>query len=150
MRILGVIVGALLLAVTAAAQTTTRPGGWIADERTGCQVWDPAPKPTKSVSWSGGCQNRIAQGRGFLQWFVNNRPTDRYEGDLVAGKYDGHGTYVSNDGFRYDGEWRDGMANGPGTLTTKNQATYSGTWTNGCFRDGAQRAFVGVPANSCP
>jgi hypothetical protein len=141
------VAAALVLAALPVAAQTRQPG-WIADTRTGCRVWNATPKPNQTVSWSGGCQNKIAQGRGVLQWYVNNRPTDRYNGELVAGKLDGLGSYVSADGFRYEGEWRDGIANGTGELTTKS-GTFKGTWTKGCFRDGARRAWVGVAAASC-
>jgi len=149
MRMLAVAI-AVLLVTPAAAQTLARAEpGWIADARTGCRIWNAEPKPNQSVSWSGGCQNRLAQGRGVLQWFVNGRPDDRYEGDLVAGKYDGQGRYVwAASGFHYEGEWRDGLANGTGELTTA-KGHYKGSWTKGCFRDGALRAWIGVKPSSC-
>jgi hypothetical protein len=145
----GILAAALLLAaLPAGAQTApARQPGWIADAR-GCQVWNPTPKANQTVTWSGPCQNKLAQGRGVLQWYVNNRPTDRYDGELVAGKLDGRGTYVSADGFRFEGEWRDGKANGDGELTTKTGA-FNGTWRDGCFREGNRRAWVGVAASTC-
>ena len=146
-----VLIGAALwlAAAPAGAQAPPPPGpGWIVDTRTGCRVWNANPKSNLSVSWSGPCQNRVAQGHGVLQWSANDRPDDRYEGDLVAGKYDGHGIWTSPDGFRYEGGWHDGKANGAGELTTKT-ATYNGRWTNGCFRDGDRRAWIGVAASSC-
>jgi hypothetical protein len=142
----------LLVTAPAAAQTAPSPKppqpGWLADAK-GCQIWNERPKPNQSVTWSGACQNRIAQGRGVVQWFENDHPADRYEGELVAGKLDGSGAYISADGFRYDGAWRDGKANGTGELTTKS-GTFNGTWIDGCFRDGKRRAWVGVAASSCP
>jgi hypothetical protein len=140
---------ALWLVATAAGAQAPLPGpGWVSDMRTGCRVWNANAKPNLTVSWSGPCQNRVAQGHGVLQWFTNNRPGDRYEGDVVSGKYDGRGSYISADGFRYDGEWRDGKANGHGELTTKT-GSFSGMWADGCFRDGERRAWVGVAAASC-
>ena len=149
MRARRLIAAALVLAsLPAAAQTAPpRQPGWIADAK-GCRVWDATPKPNHSVTWSGPCQNQLAQGRGVLQWYVNEHPSDRYDGDLVAGKLDGQGTYVSADGYRYAGDWRDGKANGTGELSTKT-GTFKGTWTNGCFREGTRLAWVGVAAASC-
>jgi hypothetical protein len=141
---------AALLAAPAAAQTTPHAEpGWISDSRTGCRIWNAEPVPNQSVSWSGGCQNRLAQGRGVLQWFRNGRPHDRYDGELVAGKYDGQGKYVwADSGFHYEGEWRDGRANGTGELTTKKDS-FKGSWSDGCFRDGARRAWIGVAPSTC-
>jgi hypothetical protein len=143
------LAGALLAGLPAAAQTPSQAPGWIADGRTGCRIWNQAPKPNQSVSWSGGCQNRLAQGRGVLQWFLNGKPHDRYDGELVSGKYDGHGTYLwADSGFHYEGEWRDGKANGPGALTTQKDS-FKGAWTDGCFREGARRAWIGVAPATC-
>lgn len=142
------LIAAALVAAAAPAVAQKAQPGWIVDARTGCQVWNATPKPNQTVTWSGGCQSRLAQGRGVLQWYVNNRPADRYTGELVAGKLDGLGIYVSADGFRYEGEWREGIANGAGELTTKT-GTFKGEWTDGCFRDGTRRAWVGVAAASC-
>ena len=143
------VVATLWLSPAPAAAQAPPPGpGWVTDTRTGCRVWNTNPKTNLSASWSGPCQNRVAQGHGVLQWSANDRPGDRYEGDLVGGKYDGHGVYISADGFRYDGEWRDGRANGSGELTTKT-ASYNGRWVDGCFRDGDRRAWVGVAASTC-
>lgn len=144
-----IVVSCILIAAASARAQAPPPGpGWITDTRTGCRIWNTNPKPNLTVSWSGPCQNRVAQGHGVLQWFANDRPADRYEGDLVAGKFDGQGSYISADGFRYAGGWRDGRANGRGELTTKN-GDFSGTWIEGCFRDGDRRAWVGVAASSC-
>ena len=149
MTVRGLIAAGLVLAsLPAGAQTApTRQPGWIADAK-GCRVWDATPKPSHSVTWTGPCQNQLAQGRGVLQWYVNEHPSDRYDGELVAGKLDGQGTYVSADGYRYAGQWRDGKANGTGELSTKT-GTFKGSWTNGCFREGTRLAWVGVAAASC-
>ncbi len=45
-------------------------GEWIADAKTGCQVWNPAPSPGESISWSGPCSNGKATGTGTLQWYL--------------------------------------------------------------------------------
>lgn len=145
----GLIAAALMLAaLPVAAQTAQRrQPGWIADAR-GCRIWNGTPKANQTITWSGPCQNNLAQGKGVLRWFENDHPADRYDGELVAGRFDGRGTYLSADGFRYEGEWRDGKANGDGVLTTKS-STFTGTWKDGCFKDGNRRAWVGVAASSC-
>jgi len=152
----GRLIAAMLLLVGGPAVAQTPPpkppppaAGWIADARTGCRVWNATPKANQTVTWSGPCQNRIAQGRGVVQWFENDHTADRYDGELVAGKFDGRGVYVAADGYRYDGAWRNGIANGTGELTTKS-GKFAGSWTDGCFRDGIRRAWVGVAPSSCP
>ncbi|MGA3399613.1 MAG: hypothetical protein ABSC95_10365 [Acetobacteraceae bacterium] len=107
------------------------------------------PQPTESITWSGGCVNGVAQGRGVLQWFENGRPSEHYEGELRGGQMNGHGILTPGNGGRYEGEFRDGKANGFGQWTTA-RGSFSGLWTNGCFNDGTRRAWVGTDASACP
>ena len=158
-----------LLAMPALAQA---PPGWISDPKTGCRVWNGHPVPGEAISWTGGCQNNLAQGRGVLQWFKDGKPGSRYEGEyrggkmngrgvltLVSGasyegeyrddKENGQGVFTAKNGSRYVGEVRDGKPNGQGTLKLANGNTYSGTWTKGCFRQGNRVANVISTPKEC-
>ncbi len=158
-----------LFALQVSAQQTTE---WIAAEGTGCRIWNPYPDPGESVTWSGGCRNGLAQGRGSLQWSKNGKKIDRFEGEFLDGKRNGQGIYSSRNGYRYEGayrndqrngfgvvtydsgarfegQWRDNKANGQGTYKAANGQTFSGMWTNGCFRQGDRRANVGSTAKDC-
>ncbi len=102
--VLSVLLG---LAWPAMAQhKSTRPPGWIADSKTGCKVWNPAPQAHETIHWSGKCQGGYASGDGTLQWFENGRPGDRYEGEYQDGKRNGHGTVTMGNGTRIEGDWR--------------------------------------------
>jgi hypothetical protein len=136
---------ALLLAGAAYAQQP----GWIADPGTGCRVWNANPIPNEHVSWTGSCVNGVANGRGALQWFVNKRPTERYEGELVNGREHGQGTYSWTNGARYEGAWREGKAHGQGTRTNQEGAAFSGELVNGCFEKDGRRSWVGVSRDDC-
>ena len=92
--------------MSAEAQTDHHPG-WIADSKTGCKVWNPAPQAHETIRWSGGCKDGYAQGKGTLQWFENGRAGDRYDGDYGAGKRNGHGVVVQRNGTQIEGDWRD-------------------------------------------
>jgi hypothetical protein len=169
-RVAALAVVLSVFAVTAFAQSL-QPG-WIADSHTGCHVWNGLPKPNQSIAWSGGCQNGLAQGRGVLQWYAADKPTDRYEGEYRAGKENGRGvnTWANGDryegefrdskqngrgvntwanGDRYEGEFRDGKAHGPGIRTDASGQTYNGIWRDGCFRDGNRRAWIGASEAEC-
>lgn len=160
----------VLLALPAAAQYA-QPR-WTADARTGCRVWNSAPEPGDSVSWTGGCRNGLAQGQGVLQWFMDGKPASRFEGDYRDGLLDGKGVYIfangaryegeyrddlrhgrglliEPDGTSYDGEWRQGLPNGQGTLKEANGTLVSGTWTNGCLRDGNRLAAFMSSRKTC-
>jgi len=148
------------------------PPGWITVARSnGCKVWNVAPYPTASVSWTGGCTDGQASGHGVLQWFLNGQPTERYEGDMVRGKMHGNGVIAYVDGRRYEGMLRDSQRSGRGTLTYANGVkyvgdwkadrphgrgtltagtdTYAGAWIDGCFREGSQKAWLNKTPKEC-
>ena len=142
------LIALFLVAFPVAAQNP-QPG-WIADAKTGCRVWSLNPNPARTVTWSGGCQNGLAQGRGVVQAFQAGQPFARYEGELRDGKANGRGLYTYASGNRYEGEWRDGKPNGSGTLYRRTDGeTFTGTWTNGCFRQGNRRAAAAVTNKEC-
>lgn len=147
MRILVTILVTALLA-TGAAQAQQK-AGWIADPKTGCKVWNENPIANEFISWSGPCVGGIANGNGILQWYANNQPTDRYDGDLGNGRENGQGTYFWPEGARYTGDWKDGKAHGFGMRVNKEGREFTGQWVNGCFEKDGQRAWVGVERADC-
>jgi hypothetical protein len=95
------------LAPTGHAQTQSkRQPAWIADSKTGCKVWNPAPQAHETIHWSGDCDSGYAQGKGTLQWYENGKPGDRYVGDYQGGKRNGHGVVTMSNGTRIEGDWR--------------------------------------------
>ena len=100
-----VVLLGVAMAPVARAQSG-KPPGWIADAKTGCKIWNPAPQAHETIRWSGGCEGGYAQGRGTLQWYENGRPGDRYVGDYQAGKRNGHGVVTMSNGTRIEGDWR--------------------------------------------
>ena|ERR1700722_15492291 len=162
--------GALLLAAPGAARAQL--GDWTTDANTKCRIWNMAPAPNETVTWTGTCDNGVAQGTGILQWFEGGRLGDRFEGALRDGKPMGHGVVTSIDGTRYDGDFRDGTMNGHGNLTLPNgdhydgdwrngkpngvgrfvsliNGTFDGNWHDGCFSNGKKHAAVGVSQKAC-
>jgi hypothetical protein len=129
---LALILFAFALFACPLAAETPQPG-WIADARTDCRVWNrnPEPDPKTTISWSGACANGLAQGRGVLQWFVDGKPDQRYEGAFRDGKENGRGVLTYTDGSRYVGEYRDGKFNGRGTYTYADGGRYEGEYRDG-------------------
>ena len=68
------------LAVSAAGDDVS----WIADSN-GCKIANPFPQPGETVTWSGGCSKGLADGDGVMQWFIDGKPLDMYEGTLKEG-----------------------------------------------------------------
>jgi hypothetical protein len=131
---------------------------WIADSR-GCKVANPFPRPGESITWSGKCKDGFADGDGVLQWFLDGKQDDRFEGHLAMGWAEGRGalakseggTYVGDwkhslqegkgrydapDGSSYRGEWRNGMPNGQGEYRRADGKTFSGEWVDGVYQSG--------------
>ena len=44
------------------AATPAVAGAWVADAKSGCQVWNPNPQLEETVAWSGPCANGRAAG----------------------------------------------------------------------------------------
>jgi hypothetical protein len=103
---------------------------WIADQRTGCKVWDPHPLINEAVHWNGSCSNGLATGHGVPKWFKDGKPHSQYEGTYQNGRMTGHGTYTSTTS-RYEGDWRDDKANGHGTMRSAKGALLVGEWKDG-------------------
>lgn len=148
----------------------TRPQ-WFPVAGSNCEVWNDAPQPQESATWTGGCADGRISGEGVLVWrsvhagqvreqrhegrFANGQEEGygvtyyvdggRYEGSFEDGDREGQGTRYLPDGSRYEGGWRDNLPHGAGTLTMADGRVFSGTWSQGCLL-GQQVAVETSPA----
>lgn len=126
-----IIIGITTVMVSIAAATAQNevraPTQSIADSK-GCRMWDQAVPADASISWTGSCNQGYLDGKGTLQWFAAGKPTDRYDGEIKAGRYDGRGVYTWATGERYDGEFKDGYLHGNGVWTNANGDRYAGAY----------------------
>lgn len=158
----------IALAGIAATPAPAHAGAWVADAKSGCQVWNPNPQLEETVKWSGACANGRAEGPGIVQWSREDLAyeTDegewhdgrqvrtgkqswtggRYDGELVDGEPSGRGVLIVQK-LRYEGEFHGGKPNGQGALTAGNE-TVRGTWKDGCLQ-GPRKASIGVPLSAC-
>lgn len=83
-------------------------GKFIADKQTGCKVWDPYYTTDDSITWTGNCKNKMAEGFGTLTWFVKGKQEAQYIGIMKKGIPNGKGKYIYSDGFSQDGNFIDG------------------------------------------
>lgn len=69
-------------------------GNYISDKKTGCKVWFRHTFAEDSVTWSGGCENGLAEGKGTMTGFTEGQPTSTYKGSMHAGKPHGQGDFT--------------------------------------------------------
>lgn len=89
--------------------------------------------PGHAVSWTGGCKDSYADGKGVLEWQTENRSPWKLEATLVRGEIVGEATLVFNSG-RYIGTFRNGVPNGSGYFEyPRAGARYRGEVVNARF-----------------
>jgi len=91
-----------VIAGAAFAQTAPLPAdaptGWVVDGKTGCKVREDAPDPAEKITWSGRCEDGMAEGSGTVQFYIGDRPAARYDGEMRGGRADGHGVSLEPGG----------------------------------------------------
>lgn len=83
-------------------------------------------KPGISESYSGGCKNGLADGKGVAQGI------DYYEGQFDKGLPAGKGTYKWSDGTYYEGHWENGNREGSGKMVYRD-STVTGYWKDDIY-----------------
>jgi hypothetical protein len=93
----------------AVAQTEQgkQPPDWITASNQPCKIWNPEPQPDESVTWSGGCKDGYATGKGVLHWTENGKPDIVFDGEYANGKRNGRGVIFTPEGERVEGFWID-------------------------------------------
>ena len=127
----------LLLAAFAAASSClaqTQPN-FLTDPATGCKI---RGSRGNSVSWSGGCVDGFAQGRGTARWTGPNDLVDLFDGEMRGGQRNGRGVFLWISGSqwtgdRYDGEFLNNMFHGRGIYQWKSGNRYEGEWRDNDF-----------------
>jgi hypothetical protein len=99
------LAGAALFSLSAAAQDRSVEPGWITATNQDCKIWNPSPQPNESVTWSGGCKEGLASGKGILRWTEDGKPDAVFEGEYANGKRNGAGVLTLPDGQREAGNW---------------------------------------------
>jgi hypothetical protein len=132
-RLASICALAALLAGTClsfAAQAVEDDVSYIADKR-GCKIANTYPRPGESITWSGPCKDGFANGEGIVQWFLNGKEDDRYEGQISMGWAEGHGVLIRSEGGKYDGDWKHSLQEGKGRYDAPDGSFYEGEWRAG-------------------
>jgi hypothetical protein len=97
-------------------------GNLVFAQENGCKVL----KPEISESYSGGCKDGLANGKGVA------RGTDYYEGQFSKGMPSGKGMYKWADGTYYEGHWENGIRQGSGKMVYRD-STVTGYWKDDIY-----------------
>jgi len=130
----GLVIAALSVPGTGSA-AVEKAGIWRkVQNMPGCMVWDPAPRPDITVTWTGVCKDGKTTGLGALHMRQQNDPSygryRAYMGYMKAGRYHGDGAFLLGRGTKYDGNWKDGRKHGFGTYRWADGTRYEGEWLN--------------------
>ncbi len=110
---------------------------WVKDPRTGCQIWNSDSDSSKDVAtWSGGCKDGKASGRGVLDWIHDGELIGTYEGEMENGRIHGIGDLQvrarSGDGFdRMKGSFKMGEPDGYVVFEGANGDRFEGVFEDG-------------------
>jgi hypothetical protein len=103
------------------------------DAKTGCRIlnWDGVPDD--SMSWSGGCKNKLAEGSGTLTWYQGGKKISNYTGMMKNGQPNGQGNFNYSNGHIAEGNFVDGELNGYAKLLMGPGRQLQGNFVNGKF-----------------
>jgi hypothetical protein len=135
--------------LNASAQDGSNTGQWL--KAGDCSLYSAGAGPGDTVQWTGACVGGYAEGLGtatfahdgqtqsFTANFVHGVIPDghvitrwgrgwSYDGETIAGRFNGSGILTTDASDRFDGQWNDGKMNGFGVLLRANGERYVGDW----------------------
>lgn len=109
----GALVALLMLCIGGAQAQDS----WATDDK-GCKH-ALVGQPGATVSWTGGCMNKLAEGEGTQQWVsARGAPALPYIGTLVGGVRQGKGALRLANGALLESDYVDGKSMGPTRLVS--------------------------------
>lgn len=91
-----------------------------------CRLAPLAPAPAQAPSWSGGCKDGFADGKGTVEWRDTAGKRYHLEAVFAAGQVQGEGTLRYPDGTKYIGTLRNGIPDGRGYFRDADGDQYEG------------------------
>ncbi|KRN25612.1 hypothetical protein [Lacticaseibacillus camelliae] len=96
----------------------------------------PAPRITTHYTLQDGqivYDGQMLKGKFSGHGTLTEPNGDRYVGEFRAGRFNGSGKFSSHAGWRYTGQFKNGALTGQGTLTTKQGKQLRGYFKNGQY-----------------
>lgn len=130
-KIIPVLLLLILISFESFAQIN---GQFVKDTKSGCMVWNDI-SPEMTVTWSGGCKDKYADGEGTLTWFENKNIIASYTGQMQKGYVTGKGKYVYEGWGSSEGNFVNGTLQGQGKMLMLNGGKLEGNFRNGELLD---------------
>ena len=89
-------------------QAQDSEGSFLTDQKSGCTVWFKHTYAEDSVTWTGKCNNGLAEGYGIMTGFTKGKQSSVYTGDMKAGKPTGEGEFTFGNGRFLKGYFTEG------------------------------------------
>jgi len=122
---------ALYTCTPLAAADTVQARGLAYLGKADCRIAPLEPAPDKGeISWTGGCADGYASGKGMLTWNVPTVSKVTLEATLVRGEASGE-VVLKTSRFTYAGTMRNGVPNGEGYFQFEGRGWYEGEVANG-------------------
>lgn len=97
--------------------------------------------PGETLEYKGSFKDDKFGGEGV----ITMKNGDRFEGSFVAGRMEGRGKHVLNNGdIEYIGEYKDGKPHGMGVKTYEDGSVYSGSFKDGKRHGNGKISFTDV------
>ena len=107
---------------------------YLQDPKTGCRIVDENNSPAVSISWTGSCKNKFAEGYGILTWYNQGQESARYTGLVHQGNLNGKGKFTfPNTRYALEGNFSNGTLEGKGKTTFATGLEMEGTFIEGKF-----------------
>lgn len=96
-----------------------------------CRLAAVKPAPVAPPTWSGGCKDGFADGKGVLEWRSKKGDAFRLTATFAAGQVQGEAELHYQNGIEYTGTVKDGIPEGHGYLRYPDGAQYEGEMRHG-------------------
>lgn len=134
MKYLKTLLFLLICVVPFKTSAQKKSPSYIKDQRTGCRIIDENNSPEVSITWTGGCKSKLAEGYGILTWYTQGKENAKYAGILHKGDLNGKGKFTFPDTpFSLEGNFVNGILDGKGKTTFATGLAMDGTFSEGRF-----------------
>ncbi|MET4142218.1 hypothetical protein [Pedobacter sp. UYP1] len=121
---------------------------YLKDQKTGCRIIDENNSPEVSISWTGSCKNKFAEGYGILTWYNQGQESVKYTGLVHQGNLNGKGKFTfPNTRYAMEGNFSNGTLEGKGKTTFATGLEMEGTFREGKFLNLEERELSNLKTN---